>query len=512
MKSAPQLAVPEEIELKLALPTSDPNGLAKRLSQLPVLARRKATRLPLHNIYYDTPELLLRQQRIALRLRRLGEAAKPKWLQTLKTAGRADSALSQRGEWEMPVRRAALSRKLLEATPWSEMDPEGSLFAALAPVFETSFQRTSWQLRRRDGSLVEVALDIGRIAAGDKSTPLCELELELKAGPVTALFEVAQEIARTIAVLPLQASKAERGYALMQDGQILALHARTPALVSNLSLPEVAQQVLREMFSQFTSNLSTLLVSDDPEVVHQARVGWRRFKSALRLFKPALTPDAVPHWQALQALLTCLGKLRDLDVARGETLPPIADAYIGGDPRRLQSWQTMTQALAQACELQRKTVRYALQEPAVGTGLLATARWLEGLADASGAGDAEPQVSLRDWAKHRIVHLHQQLELADKQVAGPDSQHRVRILAKRLRYDIEALRQLLPSKRAERWHRQATGLQTDLGATRDARQAAALVAELDVDRGLAEFLRGLAVGQKRLVSSEIHDTVLAKPA
>lgn len=499
MKSAPRLAGSQEIELKLALPTSDPSSLAKRLSRTPVLARRKATRLHLHNIYYDTPELFLRQQRIALRLRRLGDAAKPKWLQTLKTSGRSDSALSQRGEWEMPVRNAGLSLKLLEDTPWSGFDPEGSVFAALAPAFETSFERTSWLLRRRDGSVVEVALDIGQIVAGDKCSPLCELELELKAGQATALFEVAQQISQTIAVLPFNASKAERGYALMQDGPALALHAQAQALASNLSLPETAQRVLGEMFSQFTGNLNTLLVSDDPEVVHQARVGWRRFKSAMRLFKPVLAVDTVPHWQGLQTLLTCLGKLRDLDVARNETLPPIADTFAAGDPRRLKSWQAMTRALTQACELQRKTVRYALQEPAVGVGLLATTQWLEGLTDSSGANDAqlEPKVSLRHWVKHRILHLHGQLELANKQTANPDSQHRVRILAKRMRYDIEALRDLLPRKRTQRWYQQASCLQTSIGAKRDVLQAAALVAELEVDHGLVEFLRGLAAGQKR---------------
>src|ERR1035437_695711 len=99
----------EEIELKLALPTADPSGLAKRLSRTPILARRKPTQLHLYNVYYDTPEQTLRQQRVALRLRRLGNDEKPKWLQTLKTGDRVESALSRRGEWEMPVGDATLT-------------------------------------------------------------------------------------------------------------------------------------------------------------------------------------------------------------------------------------------------------------------------------------------------------------------------------------------------------------------------------------------------------------------
>lgn len=497
MKPDPRSPRSEEIELKLALPSSDPFSLAKRLARTPVLARRQATHQHLHNVYYDTPEQLLRQQRVALRLRRIGSDAKPQWLQTLKTGGRSDSALSQRGEWETSVTSAALSLDALKATAWSEIDPDGSVFQALAPAFVTTFERTSWLVRRRDGSVVEVALDIGHIAVGDKRTPIFELELELKVGQPAALFDIARQLARTIAVLPANMSKAERGYALAQDGLDLPLRVQPQALTSGLPLPEAAQRVLREMFCQFTGNLNALRSSDDPEVVHQARVGWRRFRSACRLFRPAFAIDALPSWQALQPLLICLGELRDLDVARIETLPPFADAYTAGSDRRAESWQAMTQALLHAANLQRTTVRYALQEPAVGASLLATTQWLEGLSSHTGQADtmAEPKESLRRWAKRRILRLHDQLKVARKDADNPDKLHRVRILAKRMRYGVEALRPLLPKTRTQRWYQQAASLQTSIGSTRDIMQAGALVARLDVERGLVEFLRGVAVGQ-----------------
>jgi len=489
----------QEIELKLALPTSDPASLAKQLARVPVLARRKPTHQHLHNVYYDTPEQILRQKCIALRIRRVGSDAKPEWLQTLKTGGRGDSALSQRGEWEVPVPSATLALDVLKVTPWSGIDPDGTVFRALKPTFVTTFERISWSVRRRDGSMIEVALDLGHIMAGEKRTPLCELELELLAGQPAALFDLAQQIARTIAVLPLTMSKAERGYALAQDALDMPLRAQSPKLTNDLSLPAAAGRVMREMFCQFTANLNALRTSDDPEVVHQARVGWRRFRSALRLFKPALTVDAMPSWQALHTLLSFLGELRDIDVAWTDTLPPLADAYTAGDARRTDAWHAMTQSLLHAANLQRKSVRYALHEPAVGASLLATTQWLEVLSARNGPGDAgvEVKVSLRRWSRRRIVRLHRQLKLARKDTDSPDSQHRVRILAKRMRYGIEALRTYLPKRRTKRWYLQATSLQLSLGAARDVMQAGALVAKLETDRGLVEFLRGVAVGQTR---------------
>ena len=499
MKPAPPAHPGEEIELKLALPGSDPSSLGRRLAGTPILARRKATHLQLHNVYYDTPEQDLRRQRVALRIRRVGGDAHPQWLQTLKTGGRGDSALSQRGEWETPVPDAALSATALEATPWSTIDPHGTVWAALAPCFATTFERTRWLVRRRDGSAVEVALDIGHIVAGDKRAPICELELELVAGSPAALFTVAQQIARTLAVLPVTTSKAERGYALAQDTLDQPLRAQPPKLSSRLTLHETMRRVLGEMFCQFTANLNALRNSDDPEVVHQARVGWRRFKSAVRLFKPALGANTPPPWQPMQALLSILGELRDLDVARNETLPPLGDVYAGGDARRAAAWQAMTQAVAQATTLQRKAMRYALQEPAVGATLLAATQWLDGLSTSAAPADALPEknVSLRRWARRRMVRLHEDLQRARQQTDSPEQLHRVRILAKRVRYGVEALRALLAAKHTQRWYEQAVRLQTGIGATRDIMQAGAIVAGLETDRGVVEFLRGVAVGREK---------------
>ncbi len=69
-------------------------------------------------------------------------------------------------------------------------------------------------MRGARGSRIEVALDVGEVRAGERRQPLCELELELLAGPADALFVLARRIARSLAVLPAHLSKAERGWRL----------------------------------------------------------------------------------------------------------------------------------------------------------------------------------------------------------------------------------------------------------------------------------------------------------
>lgn len=489
---------PQEIELKLAVPDSDPGSLAKRLAQIPLLARRKTTRVHLHNVYYDTPEQVLRQASVTLRIRRVGSEARPQWLQTFKIGGRSDSALSQRGEWEVPVPDGKLDLQALQATPWKDIDPDGSVFQALEPSFSTAFDRTLWVIHKRDRSVAEVALDLGQIKTSCMTSPICELELELLAGPPLALFDIARQIAQTTALLPANFSKAERGYTLADGCIDKPLRADPPDLTAKLSLPEAMQQVLREMFCQFTSNLGLLCTCDNPEVVHQARIGWRRFKSALRLFKVILATNAMPSWQALRPLLNLLGEVRNFDVACTETLPPLGAAYAAGDRPRAQAWQMMEQALTQAASHQRELARAALQQSAVGASLLGITQWLEEFSSlmAPDKVTLELKESLRGWARHRVKRLHDQLQLALGDSGDADRQHHARIIAKRMRYSIEALQPLLPKKRSQRWHEQATELQLDIGAARDINLAIALVAKLEMEPGVLDFLRGVAVGKQ----------------
>jgi inorganic triphosphatase YgiF len=486
-----------EIELKLALPGTDAAGLARRLGRLPLLARRKPLRQALHNIYYDTPDQLLRGMQVALRVRSLPGPTGPAWRQTLKM-GAGDSALSQRGEWETDLPGARLSRAALADTPWQDIDPDGRLFQALAPRFETRFERTIWLVRRRDRSQVEIALDIGSIMAGGRSTPILELEFELRAGPPEALFEVARQFAQAIAVLPLGASKAERGHALADGKPDLPRRAQPGAPTRKRTLRDIARSVLLENFGQFCTNLELLRRSSAPELAHQARVGWRRFRSSIRLFGPFLAMPSAPSWVPLRALLIPLGELRDLDVARSETLPPLAPAFAAGSRQRAARWTAMLKTLDDQAQQRLEAVRTALGEPAVGACLLATTEWLElrrAAATDDNQDEAKAERAPRRWALRKLARLQRRMKDAAQDRTDLERQHRSRILAKRLRYGVEDLRSLLPRRQAERWHEQASGLQSGLGAERDLAQALQLARRLELDPGVADYLLGVAAGQ-----------------
>ena len=199
-----------ETELKLSI---DP-GLVETLLHHPLL-QSVPKQQHLHNTYFDTNDLALTRQKVAVRERRIGEQT----LLTIKTAGRSQNGFSRRLEWEGPTEPGAFNFCALvdDAALASAL---AALAPKLMPVFTTDFERLTWLLDV-DNSLVEVALDRGAIVAqrGNRQgqTPLCELELELKSGDAAALSLLAARLQAEVALKPSDESKAARGYALFHS-------------------------------------------------------------------------------------------------------------------------------------------------------------------------------------------------------------------------------------------------------------------------------------------------------
>lgn len=500
----PPPAAGGEIELKLALPGADPKTIADRLAAVAWLADLPVTHQRLRNIYFDTPNQDLRRQRAALRLRSLRQdGGKARWLQTFKTAGDGAAGLTRRGEWETELRDGQIDPIALQGTPWHALDPHGEWLAQLAPIFETESARTLRLFTGDDGSRIEVVLDVGRVRAGEQCAPLCEVELELLKGTPDALFALADHIAAQLPVLPAPVSKAERGWRLVDGTLQQPRRARQLELADDTPLPAAAQAVLGEMLGQFIENLGGVAQSDGPELVHQARVGWRRWRSAQWLFRPLLAelhppPDSAP----LRPLLNALGAVRDLDVAALESLPQWADAYIAGDAERAPQWQAMEAAVGAERRIRRAGLLAALESPPTGRALLALERWLHALPQAVWTPELGAR-GIADWAASRTRRLHARLASELQEMAATDldsaegleHQHQVRLLAKRTRYVLDALRTVLPKERTRRWQEQATELQTRIGAARDLMLLATLLEPLGVHPGILGFLRGVAAGR-----------------
>ncbi|SAK94317.1 adenylate cyclase [Caballeronia hypogeia] len=201
-----------ERELKLALAPSQHDDVARFFDQ----RTGPGKPITLTNVYFDTSDNALAKAKSALRLRRTPE----QWLQTYKTLGKTVAGLSERHEWELPVAGEALEIDALLDT-CDDSKARSALERAapqLVALFKTDFRRITWDIER-EGSQIEVALDLGEITAEvDGKThraDISELELELKSGEASALSMLAAELRGAFPELdPEDLSKAERGYRL----------------------------------------------------------------------------------------------------------------------------------------------------------------------------------------------------------------------------------------------------------------------------------------------------------
>ncbi|GHA99019.1 CYTH domain-containing protein [Modicisalibacter luteus] len=284
--------MPEEIELKLALAS----GEAGKLPYHPALGGATAHRTRLANTYYDTPTGDLESAKVALRLRRTPERT----LQTLKTAGQGSGGLSARGEWEWEVQEDRLDVDGLAQLPPVQALGQKVLHA-LQPRFTTDFERQAW-LIDYSGARIEVALDRGEIRAGERHVGIDELELELKAGEPSALWQLARRLAEDIALRPANASKAARGGALCENQWRIPAGNDTAAACFDraiLYLDAFNDSGQRAFLEQARDALTTLA-----QRAHADEIGHHAQALADALAETDwLTPSFGQHSLALQAAL-----------------------------------------------------------------------------------------------------------------------------------------------------------------------------------------------------------------
>jgi len=477
--------MPQETELKLTLHPKD----AERLLAHPLMSGLPRAGQRLFNTYFDTPELALRDARLALRERRVGGRS----LLTVKTSGSTVGGLSQRGEWEVPKPRGRID--------FSRVVDEPALAAALqdwAPrlraVFRTDFVRRAMVVEHA-GARIELAFDEGHISAGSgrraRRERLLEVELELLDGPVDALFDLAHTLvlgpegqtARALRLHPEPRSKAERGYALFA-GQAAPARRATPLTLSPdmgvreafqaASLACVAHLQANEAESRAIAGLPPAAAPlPDPEFVHQMRVALRRLRTGLRLFREYLPPRWVSHWSAhWKALADVLGTARNWDVFATEWLPErLPESDPRAEAKALRAWID-----AQRREANLAVAR-ALAEPVHALALLAFTRSAFAL-PVSGR-----RVNLPRWAVATLRTGHARLREQARHARrlGPDGRHELRLALKKLRYTQEFLIGLLDPKRAARSTDTLADAQTLLGELNDLATAQALLTQVPPD-------------------------------
>lgn len=441
-----------EFELKLEVPPVRKSEVLVALE----LTRAPAVSRSAH--YFDTEDGRLAASGLSLRLRREGR----RWVQTLKASG--DSPV-HRLEDSVVVRAPKGTPSVdldRHGTPWASEALEGALKSHDSPEWPVLVERCLVKVSRRARNIeladehLEIAFDVGTMEAAGKKIPICELEIELKAGGSSEhMFELAKRLVHEHHLWLSLESKSARGEAL------LASHQATPvtkALKVNFAPDEAGDQQLRAMVRnclwQILPNASKVAAgSEGSEQVHQLRVGLRRLRTVLRDLG-ALAQDVDPSWETpLSGTFRQLGVCRDQESMAKNLHPRLLAA---GAPE-VASWPPpVTVAVAPSL-----TVR----DPGFQTALLGVLAFsLRRNGDPLGKCPSSRQL----FAK-KLNKLHDKVVSDGRRFTKLpiEQQHRVRKLLKRLRYLAEFAKPLFKQGKVQRYLERLRPAQDALGAHND---------------------------------------------
>jgi inorganic triphosphatase YgiF len=453
-----------EVELKLEVPAS----AIDKVTRLPWLSEvsdgpMKCEKLV--TVYFDTARSKLREHGLTLRVRHAGENR----LQTIKALKKGARGAFGRDEWEERIAGDTPDLKLAKGTVLEPLATK-KLQRKLKSVFETVVERTTLPIHSEEADL-ELAVDRGHIKAREASEPISEIEIELKRGDPSALATIAERLAQSAPVAYAAQSKPERGYALSADQAGKAVCRSAIELDPEVSTAAAFQAIASSCLDHAAAN-ERAVREGETEGIHQMRVGLRRLRAAISVFKELLpSPETEGIKLELKWLTEQLGPARDFDVLlkqRVSTQRRVAP--IAGEIDVLESDLEATRnAGLEKAKAAVNSDRYR----AIGLRIslwLTNGAWLRSTEPLAVAGRERRAIEFAaeslDKRSKKILKKIENVERLDSR-----RRHKLRIAVKKLRYACEFFAGLFDSRKQtiqrKRFSATLKTLQGSLGTLND---------------------------------------------
>ncbi|MEO6349082.1 MAG: CYTH and CHAD domain-containing protein [Candidatus Limnocylindrales bacterium] len=469
-----KLSAPEEF----GLPGLD--GLGRGIVASPPTSRQ------LDAIYYDTEELHLARAGVTLR-HRTGESG-PGW--TLKLPQGEDGPALMRRELlfdNAPGEVPAAARDLVRVNLRARL---------LVPVVRLRTDRTAVELRDASGQAVaEVVDDAVKVYDGERLVRrFREIEVEVR----TEDRQGAKVLRRTVDRLVDAGCRADspvpKAIRALGPRAQAAPEVAVPDIGADATMGLIVVHAFARSAAQIVRHDPGVRLGDDPEDVHQLRVGARHLRSDLHTFAALLAPDWVSGLRAELAWLGVeVGVVRDADVLAERLLCQVAML----PEQDSAPAAALLQHLADQRAMGRAAMLESLRSPrydALVDALVQAANRPPFSDDRADRPACRLVVGVvrRSWRRlARAVDA-----LADD--PPDDALHHVRILAKRCRYAAEAAAPAA-GQRATRFAAAVADVQTVLGDHQDA-----IVAESWL-RAAASTASDTGIAAGELVAVQRHE-------
>src|SRR5215217_6343555 len=311
--------VPREVELKLELEAQD----GARLADTSLVRGSQGRAEALSTVYFDTKNMDLRKAGLSLRVREVDGRR----IQTIKAKRSAAAGLFDRDEREQEIDGHEPDLAAAAGTALQPVLAKDGVRDGIRPIFVIRVDRMTYPLTR-EGWTAELTLDQGEVEADGRTSALCEIELELKHGQVPDLFALARTLSNELPVRLGVRTKADRGFALVENKPPKAVRAKGSDVVPGMTVAAAFQAIGRACLHQLLSNERILSETRNPDVVHQMRVAMRRLRAAISLFKDVLADEQRDAIRGeLKWISNELGAARDLDVFIATVLKPLREKH-----------------------------------------------------------------------------------------------------------------------------------------------------------------------------------------
>jgi inorganic triphosphatase YgiF len=296
-----------EVELRLEVPPSAIDEVT-RLPWLSDVANSQAKHEKLVTVYFDTAKSKLRKHGLALRVRHVGNHR----IQTITALKQGARGAFDRNEWEQRITSDKPNLRLTKNTALEPLATE-KLQQKLKPVFETVVERAAFSIHSGESNL-ELAVDRGHIGAGECQEPLSEIEIELKDGDPAAIAAIAERLAQSAPIAYAAQSKPERGYAL-SAGRAGRAVCRNAIELDRETSTAAFKTIALSCLDHAAANEGAVR-EGNTEGIHQMRVGLRRLRAAMSIFKELLPGSDIEAIKTeLKWLTEQLGPARDFGCA-----------------------------------------------------------------------------------------------------------------------------------------------------------------------------------------------------
>jgi CHAD domain-containing protein len=257
-------------------------------------------------------------------------------------------------------------------------------------------------------------------------------------------------------------------------------------LSAHATVSELAAAALAEAYTQFSANAPAALAEQEPEALHQARVGLRKLRLYVHLFRSRIGRRRAEETEReLRWVFRLLGELRDLQVFARDVLP------------HATAPKSAAAAFRTRIDHRTATARDALRAMAETARFRDLCNALQTIEQELAQKHDEDRA--RPWLAKRLVKQRDRLVVKKEDLLAKSADlHRMRKRAKKLRYTADLARALgtRHAKRERGFRTALTALQDNLGALNDVRVARALAANERAQASLRARLSELLDAQE----------------